>query len=64
MFCALLSVLAGRQANTTPEEAKQAIQTLQKAFKKLNGWLKDLKSERSDVEKASLKVKKRHSKSC
>lgn len=38
-------------APQTPEEAKQQIQALQKDLKKLNGWLKDLKSERSDVEK-------------
>jgi murein hydrolase activator len=35
----------------TPEEAKQQIQALQKDLQKLNSWLKDLKSERSDVEK-------------
>lgn len=35
----------------TPEEAKQQIQALQKDLKKLNNWLKDIKSERSDVEK-------------
>ncbi|PYF79954.1 septal ring factor EnvC (AmiA/AmiB activator) [Marinomonas alcarazii] len=35
----------------TPEEAKQQIQALQKDLKKLNNWLKEIKSERSDVEK-------------
>ena len=35
----------------TPEEAKQQIQALQKDLKKLNSWLKEIKSERSDVEK-------------
>jgi len=40
----------------TPEEAKQQIEALQKDLQKLNGWLKDLKSERSDVEK-QLEVK-------
>lgn len=38
-------------APQTPEEAKQQIQALQKDLKKLNVWLKDVKSERSDVEK-------------
>ncbi len=40
----------------TPEEAKQQIEALQKDLQKLNGWLKDLKAERSDVEK-QLEVK-------
>ncbi|MBJ7537862.1 murein hydrolase activator EnvC family protein [Marinomonas transparens] len=44
-----LSLAAGEPQ--TPEQAKQQIQTLQKDLKKLNSWLKDLKSERSDVEK-------------
>lgn len=35
----------------TPAEAKQQIQALQKDLQKLNAWLKDLKSERSGVEK-------------
>ncbi|WCN10681.1 murein hydrolase activator EnvC family protein [Marinomonas mediterranea] len=35
----------------TPEEARQQIDSLQKDLKKLNGWLKEIKSERSDVEK-------------
>lgn len=34
----------------TPEEARQQIQALQKDLSKLNSWLKDLKSERSNVE--------------
>ncbi|NVK75026.1 MAG: peptidoglycan DD-metalloendopeptidase family protein [Oceanospirillaceae bacterium] len=42
----------------TPEEAKQQIEALQKDLKKLNTWLKDLKSERSDVEK-QLEVKEK-----
>lgn len=35
----------------TPEEAKQQIEALQKDLKKLNGWLKETQSQRSDVEK-------------
>jgi septal ring factor EnvC (AmiA/AmiB activator) len=35
----------------TPAEAKQQIQALQKDLKELNTWLKNLKSERSGVEK-------------
>lgn len=42
----------------TPEEARQQIQALQKDLQKLNTWLKDLKSERSDVEK-QLEVKEK-----
>lgn len=42
----------------TPEEAKQQIQALQKDLQKLNSWLKDIKSERSDVEK-QLEVKEK-----
>lgn len=42
----------------TPEEARQQIQALQKDLQKLNDWLKDLKSERSDVEK-QLEVKEK-----
>ncbi len=34
----------------TPEEAKQQIEALQKDLKKLNAWMKELKSERSGVE--------------
>ncbi|WP_263529071.1 murein hydrolase activator EnvC family protein [Marinomonas sargassi] len=43
---------------TTSAEAKQQIQALQKDLKKLNDWLKDLKSERSGVEK-QLEVKEK-----
>lgn len=50
-FFLLSSVSWAAGEPQTPEEAKQQIQTLQKDLKKLNGWLKDLKSERSDVEK-------------
>ena len=50
-LCLLSSVGWAADEPQTPEEAKQQIQTLQKDLKKLNGWLKDLKSERSDVEK-------------
>jgi len=42
----------------TPEEAKQQIQALQKDLQKLNSWLKEIKSERSDVEK-QLEVKEK-----
>lgn len=55
--CLLLSLLLLSSVSwsagepQTPEEAKQQIQALQKDLKKLNTWLKDLKSERSDVEK-------------
>lgn len=42
----------------TPEEAKQQIQALQKDLQKLNSWLKEVKSERSDVEK-QLEVKEK-----
>ncbi|MDE8601708.1 peptidoglycan DD-metalloendopeptidase family protein [Marinomonas sp. RSW2] len=53
LLCLILLPSLGWSAGEpqTPEEAKQQIQTLQKDLKKLNGWLKDLKSERSDVEK-------------
>lgn len=34
----------------TPEEARQQIEALQQDLKKLNGWLDDLKDERSSVE--------------
>ncbi|RBP81062.1 peptidase M23 [Marinomonas rhizomae] len=42
----------------TPEEAKQQIQALQKDLQKLNSWLKEIKSERSGVEK-QLEVKEK-----
>lgn len=50
MLGVLLSSLGWADAPQTPEEARQQIQTLQKDLAKLNGWLKDLKEERSNVE--------------
>ena len=55
LFCIALLLLSSISwaagEPQTPAEAKQQIQTLQKDFKKLNGWLKETKSQRSDVEK-------------
>ena len=53
LLCLFLMPSLGWAAGApqTPEEAKQQIQALQKDLKKLNTWLKDVKSERSDVEK-------------
>lgn len=51
MFSLLLSSFSWAAAPQTPEEARQQIQALQQDLSKLNGWLKDLKSERSGVEK-------------
>ncbi|MBR7887705.1 peptidoglycan DD-metalloendopeptidase family protein [Marinomonas sp. A79] len=50
-FLLLSSVSWAAGEPQTPEEAKQQIQALQEDLKKLNVWLKDLKSERSGVEK-------------
>ncbi|RBO84695.1 murein hydrolase activator EnvC family protein [Marinomonas aquiplantarum] len=50
-FLLLPSVSLAAGEPQTPEEAKQQIQALQKDLKKLNSWLKEIKSERSDVEK-------------
>ncbi|WP_133013043.1 murein hydrolase activator EnvC family protein [Marinomonas flavescens] len=55
LFCIALLLLSSISwaagEPQTPAEAKQQIQTLQKDLKKLNGWLKETKSQRSDVEK-------------
>ncbi|NLQ17491.1 peptidoglycan DD-metalloendopeptidase family protein [Marinomonas sp. M1K-6] len=53
LLCFLLLPSLGWAAGEpqTPEEAKQQIQALQKDLQKLNGWLKEVKSERSGVEK-------------
>ncbi len=51
MLSLLLTSFAWSAAPQTPEEARQQIQALQKDLAKLNDWLKDLKDERSSVEK-------------
>ncbi|SBS35428.1 Murein hydrolase activator EnvC precursor [Marinomonas aquimarina] len=50
MLTVLLSSVSWAAEPQTPEEARQQIQALQQDLSKLNGWLKDLKSERSNVE--------------
>ncbi len=47
----LSSVVWSAGEPQTPAEAKQQIQELQQDLKKLDRWLKDIKSERSGVEK-------------
>ena len=51
-ICLLLlpSIVWSAGEPQTPEEAKQQIEALQKDLKKLDRWLKDIKSERSGVE--------------
>ncbi|RDL43331.1 peptidase M23 [Marinomonas piezotolerans] len=51
MLSLLLSGLGWSAEPQTPEEARQQIQALQKDLAKLNDWLKELKDERSSVEK-------------
>ncbi len=51
MLSLLLSGLGWSAEPQTPEEARQQIQALQKDLAKLNDWLKELKEERSSVEK-------------
>lgn len=50
MLTLLLSSVSWAAEPQTPEQARQQIQALQQDLSKLNGWLKDLKSERSNVE--------------
>ena len=50
MLMFLLSSISWAAEPQTPEEARQQIQALQQDLVKLNDWLKDLKSERSNVE--------------
>ena len=55
VFCVVLLLLSSASwaagEPQTPQEAKQQIQALQKDLQKLNAWLKETKSKRSDVEK-------------
>ena len=50
MLMVMLSSASWAAEPKTPEEARQQIQALQQDLAKLNGWLKELKSERSSVE--------------
>lgn len=50
MLMVMLSSVSWAAEPKTPEEARQQIQALQQDLAKLNGWLKELKSERSSVE--------------
>ncbi|MFT2110940.1 murein hydrolase activator EnvC family protein [Marinomonas sp. 2405UD68-3] len=49
----ILSVSFGQASEpSSPEEAQQQIELLQKEMKKLRGWLNDIKSQKSHVEKS------------
>ncbi len=49
----MLSTSFGHAAEpSSPEEAQQQIELIQKEMKKLRGWLNDIKSQKSNVEKS------------
>ena len=50
LLVALLSSVSWAAEPQTPEEARQQIEALKEDLAKLNGWLDDLKDERSSVE--------------
>lgn len=50
LMAALMSSVGWAAEPQTPEEARQQIEALKEDLTKLNGWLEDLKDERSSVE--------------